>query len=328
MRMFKKVAAMIMAVAMLCSFTALGAEVTIGEIADVNNAAGAPTVEVPYEATTGIDVTVLAYEGTALNGADLVYIDQLTAGSDVDFALDSAGPFGTYTVAMGGTDVATAATATFDYADATPKYDIVVAAAENGYVACDTANLEDLKAGTKINFEFTPFMGYELTSLMVGETESITAVVNGKFTLEVSADATVTAVFTAVEADVVNGDVFTASNVYDIAADADAELEKEQGKSKLTFGKAVEVSGKNARNMGMYVQVWDDEKGEYVDFKTPKGVGPHYRATNPINNQYGIRFFSFEAGKYQVRSYVQYEDVESGELGETIYGDYVEFTVE
>ena len=327
MRMFKKVAAMIMAVAMLCSFTALGAEVTIAPIADVTNAEGAPTVEVSYEATTGIDVTVLAYEGTDLKGANLVYIDQLTAGSEVDFALDSAAPFGTYTVTMGGTDVTTAATQTFNYTDDTPKYDIVVAAAENGYVACDTANLKGLKAGTKINFEFTPFMGYKLTSLMVGETESITAVKNGKFTLEVSASATVTAVFTAVEADA-DGDVFTASNVYDIAADADAELEKEQGKSKLTFGKAVEVAGKNARNMGMYVQVWDDEKGEYVDFKTPKGVGPHYRATNPINNQYGIRFFSFEAGKYQVRSYVQYEDAESGELGETIYGDYVEFTVE
>ena len=203
-------------------------------------------------------------------------------------------------------------------------YDVTVAEYANGYVKADAA-LTDVEADTVINFEFTPHMGYALTSLKINEVESINAVVNGRYALTVAADTTVAAEFTAVAADV-DGDVFTASKVYDIAADADAALDKEKGASKLTFGKAVEVAGKTARNMGMEVQV--KEGDTFVDYATPKGVGPKYRAHTPVNNQFGIRFFSFPAGTYRVRSYVDYEDLATGALGESIYGEYVEFTVE
>ena len=74
MRSFKKIAAMTLAVAMLCSFTALGAEVALTDINDITD--GTTSVTINYTSSAS-QSTVLLYAGTSLSGANVVYIDQL-----------------------------------------------------------------------------------------------------------------------------------------------------------------------------------------------------------------------------------------------------------
>ena len=114
-------------------------------------------------------------------------------------------------------------------------------------------------------------------------------------------------------------------HIYDIAGETNPSDPRDTVASKLAFGKAVEVPGKTIKYMGMKVEVYSETEGKFVDFATPKGAGPLFRATNPINNVYGIRFFGFTTGTYKVTSYVQYEA--NGVIEEPVLGDSVEFTV-
>lgn len=320
MRSFKKIAAMIMAVAMLCSFTALGASVDIGGITLDGNVA-----TIPYTATDADEVTALVYSGTTLGGANLVYIDQFEDGYPIPgIDLDD---YGTYTVVMGGTGVATADTALITYEDTREYYTVTIADTANGYVKADKDLSQPLLAGTVVNLTFAPYIGYELTSFTIGGEDKVGAVENGvySFAYTVEANAEIVATFTAIAADSVAGDAYIAGGIYDVAgADGWSGTEnKNDDPSKLAFGKAVEVPGKTVKYMGMKVEVL--ENGVWVDFTTPKGAGPLFRATNPINNVYGIRFFGFSAGTYKVTSYVQYEA--NGVIEEPVLGDSVEFTV-
>lgn len=312
MRMFKKIAAMIMAVAMLCSFTALGAGVTITGIADVTTKN--PNVVVGYESTDVKDVTVLAYAGEKLEGANLVYINQLAGNSDVGFALGEKDPFGKYTVMMGGTGLATAVSATFDYKDGTPTYKVTLAECANGTVSYDAASLDKIREGSEVSFEFVPYLGYELTSLMVNGEEKIASVDNGNFAIEVAADTTIAPVFAEV--------VATEGKSYTYAETFEVEAIGEEPASNLSFGQAKEVAGKEIKSMGMRVEVYNGSN--WVGFVTTgdEAYGPKFPAARWTSDmKYGIRFFSFPQGTYRVTSYVTYDDGD-------VFGTPVEFTVE
>lgn len=322
MRSFKKIAAMIMAVAMLCSFTVLGASVEISEIALSGNVA-----TITYDATDVDEVTALVYSGTSFSGANLVYIDQFEDGYEIP-AIE-APDYGTYTVALGGTGVATADTDTFEYADTRVFYNVTVADTANGYIKTEADLSEAVLEGTEIELTFAPHIGYELESFTIGGEEKVAAATNGvySYTYVAAGNVEIKASFKLIETAEEAGAVYTSAGIYDVTGEVDPENPKDAEASKLAFGKAKEVAGKVAKNMGMKVEVYDEEKATFVDFKTPAGVGPLFRATNPINNVYGIRFFGFAAGTYKVTSYVQYADAETGALDTEIYGTSVEFTV-
>ena len=318
MRSFKKIAAMIMAVAMLCSFTAFAAEVTSVTVADTTTVNNTANVKVVSNAAQN---TILAYKGTALEGANVVYIDQLNASAfaadGVSFDLGTnASDAGTYTVVVGGTDVATAGKAIFNHTDATPKYTVEVAEYANGTVSYE-GSLVNLNKDTEVTFTIIPYLGYELTSLMVGETESVSAVVDGVYTLTVTANTTITPVFAPVVADA--GASLTYAEMFDV----EAGVEEGDVASKLTFGQAAAKADATITSMGMYVQ--EKVNGEWTDFYT-KGeehYGPEFAAARWTNDyRYGVRFFGFAAGTYKVWSYVKYSD------GTVLNGDAIEFTVE
>lgn len=315
MRSFKKIAAMILAVAMLCSFTALGASVTLTDPTITEG-----TLEFDVTTEDASQVSVIAYQGAG----NVVYIDQLVANSSIP-AIDLGTNYGEYTVIAGGIGVDTAIRKTVTYeAPEIVTYDVTLSDVTNGTVSYDAASLKEVEAGDTINFTFVPYMGYELTSLMVGGTEKVSEAGDGTYALVVEADTTVTATFSEIE--VVGNDVVMYGKNYDIAADAATETPA----SKLFFGQAL---GENVVSMGMYVEVKDGD--DWIGFKTSddpetpgnESVGPYFAASNAkiaAGNKYGIRFFSFLPGTYKVSAY--YETAEAGKVVNT--DTAVEFTVE
>lgn len=317
MRSFKKIAAMIMAVAMLCSFTAFAATVSDFTVADTSTVAPTANVKVESDAAQN---TILAYKGTDPVGANVVYIDQLAGSAfttdGVSFQLGTnAADVGQYTVLVGGTDVAEAKSARFNHTDATPKYDVTLTSADNGTVSYE-GSLTQVAENTEIAFTIVPYLGYELSSLMVNDVESVSAVVNGVYTLTVTADTTITPVFAVVAADA--GESYTYAEMFDL----EAGVEEGDVASKLTFGQATEKADATITSMGMYVQVWSDEANDYVDFYTTgeEHYGPKFAAANwTTDYKYGIRFFGFEQGTYKVWSYVDYSDGASDKGAEIVF---------
>lgn len=326
MRSFKKIAAMIMAVAMLCSFTAFAATVTSVTVADTTTVANTANVVIASDAAQN---TILAYKGTpsTVAGANVVYIDQLNAATvaadGVSFQLGTdAADAGEYTVVVGGTDVSEARTATFNHDDATPKYTVTMEYSDalDGTVSWeeDISLLQPVNAGTVITFKLTPHLGCELVSLLVNGEEKVESVVNGIYVLEVTADTTIKPVF---DWEVASGDgkSYTYAEMFDL----EAGVEEGDVASKLTFGQAEEKTDAEIVSMGMYVQ--EKVGGEWTDFYT-KGdehYGPEFAAARWTNDyRYGVRFFGFAAGTYKVWSYVKYSD------GTVLNGDAIEFTVE
>ena len=170
MRSFKKIAAMIMAVAMLCSFTALGASVDISKI-DVSE------YDVTIQHTSDAkEVTALVYSGKDLSGANLVYIDQFENGYSIPtLTLDP----GTYTVVMGGIDVLSADTDEFTVEDNTQSFNVSATSDANGYIKCDkTGTVEE---NTEISITFAPFVGYELDTFKINGEDKTGAVTNGVY---------------------------------------------------------------------------------------------------------------------------------------------------
>ena len=323
MRSFKKIAAMIMAVAMLCSFTALGATVTLTDIADTTSA----TTEVAISYTSDASQnTILAFAGEALSGANVVYIDQLAKGAtQPKLNLTGAPVDTTYTVWVGGTDVAEAAKDTFFYEDATLKYDVTLVEAEvatrKGDVSYDVASLEQVREGSDINFTFKPYLGYEINSIKLGDD---TVNISGNtYKLTVTGDVTIEPVFTEV---VATAESYTYEKTYDV--DAVGEGETAEPASKLTFGKANEKADATITAMGMLVKKWNaaanQGTGDWEEFKTTgdEEYGPKFPAARWTSDyKYGIRFFAFDPGTYQVTSYVEYSD------GTEVFGVPVTFEV-
>lgn len=313
MRSFKKIAAMTLAVAMLCSFTALGATVDPLNIADVTEGS---EVAINYTSNASQN-TVLVYAGTSLSGANVVYIDQLLAGATRPTVDLTNAPTNTdYTVIVGGADVATAATDTFYYGVQTATYNVTLTAGENGTASADRTLPAEVEENDVVNFTFVPNLGYELTAVEVnGVSQSVT---DNTFALTVTEDTTVQPVFTA-DADLATADSYTYNKVFDLAAEHDEGLSQtgENFASKLFFGSAL-AGEKTITSMGMYV------KKDGAEFTTEEGVGPYFAAAPhkiTTDNKYGIRFYAFAAGSYEVRAYAKYDD------GTTAFGDIIEFTV-
>ena len=319
MRSFKKIAAMALAVAMLCSFTVLGAEVNLTDVADTTSAN--PTVTLNYTSDASQN-TILVYAGTALNNADVVYIDQLAKGAaadGIDVTIPNEAPVDTnYTIMVGGSDVATAATDTFFYSDSTPKYDVTVSPATFGNVSASVGSLTNVIENTDVVFTFAPNLGYEIKNITLNEV--VTAITDNRYTLKVTADTTIVANFTAIDTTATGA--YTYDKIIDVATGAAVENADKDLPSKLVFAKAV---GTDIVQMGMYMQKETATAGVYEDFVTTgeSMYGPYFAAAKWTGDrQYGMRFYAFAAGNYKMQSYTKHGD------GTYTYGNAIEFTVE
>jgi len=317
MRSFKKIAAMTMAVAMLCSFTALGATVELSDIADVTSSNPTVTLEFTSDADQN---TILVYAGTALSNADVIYIDQIANGAAADgidvIIPDDAPVDSTYTVVVGGSNVATADTKTFFYEDATPKYDVTVAPATYGTISKSVDSLTDVVENTEIVFTFAPNLGYEINSVTVNDI--VMPITDNTFTLTVTEDTTLVANFT--EIDTSAEGAYTYDRIIDIAPGNAVENPDKDLPSKLVFAKAV---GTDIVEMGMYLE--KEVEGEYVPFLTTGDAqyGPYFAAAKWTDDlKYGLRFYAFSAGNYRMKSYTKHSN------GDYTYGNAIEFTVE
>ncbi len=318
MRSFKKIAAMTLAVAMLCSFTALGATVSPFDIADVTEGT---EVTINYTSDASQN-TVLVYAGTSLSNANVVYIDQLVKNATrptVD--LTNAPANTTYTVMVGGADVATAATDTFFYGVETATYNVTLTAGANGTASADKDLDVAIEDGDVVNFTFVPNLGYKLDSVLINDVP--TSVSGNTYALTVEGNTTVQPVFAA-DAAIDTAPSYTYEKVFDLTA-ADAENVEKAFDSKIFFGKALaSASEKTIVSMGMYV-IKDGVEFETTDDPATaydESVGPYFAAAKKTaDNKYGIRFYAFPAGNYEVKAYVKYDD------GSYEYGDAVEFTV-
>lgn len=318
MRSFKKIAAMIMAVAMLCSFTALGAEVNIGEIVVTED----NFVTIPFTAKDVEEVTALVYSGEDLSGANLVYIDQFDADAYTDNNVSALPAFkvgeGAHTVLMGGTGLSTATSKSFTgKEELVEEWTVTVAETENGYIKAfidgEEADLSSkITNGTKINLEFAPYIGYELASFTIGGVDKTTSITNTKgvstYAYTAEEDAEIVVTFKEVSVDAAEGGVHTSADIYDVEGTDDND-DKADDSFKLTFGKVVEAAGKDIDEYGMIVEV---KNGDNWDkFYTKSGAGNYFKSlTGLANGAYGMRFFGFTAGTYRVTSYVKYKDAE------------------
>lgn len=320
MRSFKKIAAMVMAVAMLCSFTALAAdpevELNIVEEIDANN----PTIELAYTSTAS-QTTMLVYRGEELEGADVVYINQFAENAD-PVTLDLAGAeTGKYTVVAGGMDVAEADRAVFNYKAVT--YAVALTADQtDGLVEYDyTGDLAAVNKDTEITFTLTATkLGY-IPSVTVDGTP--VSVVAGKFTVKVDGPKTIDVDF--VEATATEKyQSFNGAEIHEFAGNPEAEDNADRFDSKLMFGKAIAPAGETVLEAGMYLAKWNGTDWEgYTSQKYVDVAGPYFKADNMTQDgKYGIRFIRFLAGRYQVKSYVKYGD------DQYAYGEPVEFVVE
>jgi len=321
MRSFKKIAAMIMAVAMLCSFTALAnAVVELAPITapDSDN----PTVTLGYaDTTTATQRTMLVYKGTDLEGADVVYVNQFAEDADaVELNLEGS-ETATYTVVAGGMDAAEADTETFVYTAL--GYNVTLTKSENGFVRTEGADLSEtatvVNKGTVIKLTLLPHVGYIPTVTVNGDSVSVNE--NNEVSITVDAEKAIEVTFVEAEA-TAEYQSFSASEIHTIAGNPDAEDKAEKYDSKLMFGKAIAPAGETITEAGMYLEKWDGSA--FVAYTEPRttAYGPYFKADNMIGGKYGIQFIRFEAGRYQVKSYVKYGD------GQYAYGKPVEFEVE
>lgn len=322
MRSFKKIAAMTIAVAMLCSFTALGASVEIGDIADTSSAN--PTTTLDYTADGVAQVSMIVYQGDINSNANVVYVDQRAANADKpSITLPADSGFGTYNILMGGSGLDAAVSGSFEHVNLRTGNDVSIAVT-NGYVKhnlAGTPTTEDgvmtfteVEDGTSVTLNLSAYLGYELTTFTVNGTSEINAVEGGAYTFEVSEDTAIVATFTAIDAASSNYIPYTSAEIYDIDSEEN-EDDRFAGKSKLSFGKAVAIDGDTLLETGMLVevQVTDEETQEktWDEFTTTgKGQkGPYFAAANRTgDNQFGIRFFGFTQGTYRVCAYAKYEN--------------------
>ena len=198
MRSFKKIAAMIMAVAMLCSFTALAADVALLEVADTDSDTPRVTIGYDWEATTAAQTTMVVYKNEVVNG-DIVYINQFAEDASA-VTLELGNEYGDYTVIAGGMDVATTATETFSYRAL--AYDVTLTVSGNGFVENDytAANLSAtpvaVNKGEVINFEIIPHLGNVATVTVNGENVAV----DGSLAVEVTEAKNIVITFTEVGA--------------------------------------------------------------------------------------------------------------------------------
>lgn len=331
MRSFKKIAAMIMAVAMLCSFTALAAEsVTLIGVDDTNSDNPTVTLGYDWESTTAAQTTMVLYKDAVANG-DIVYINQFANGANA-VELDLGNAYGEYTIVAGGTDVATAVEETFTYSEL--KCDVTLVASEGGRVLNNfdgelSATATAVSKGTKIDFEFLPFVGYTVEVEINGESAGVEAA-GGKRSITVTEDTAINVVFTEVQA-TTEVETFTAAEIHDIEADANAENKDDTIASKLIFGKAIAPNQGDIIERGMYLEKWvtateEDQVSGYQPYAGERNdsTTAFFKANGfTVDGRYGIRFIRFSQGRYRVSSYVKYGNAE-----EPVFGEAVEFVVE
>ena len=114
---------------------------------------------------------------------------------------------------------------------------------------------------------------------------------------------------------------FSGAEIHTIAGNEAAEDKAEKYDSKLMFGKAIAPEGSEILEAGMYLEKWNGTEYEAFAGDRTFPDGPYFKANSMVDGKYGIRFIRFNAGKYQVKSYVK--------IGEDqyVYGIPVEFEV-
>lgn len=326
MRIFKKVIALAIAAAMLCSFSALAAHEATGTTA-VDGTDGKK-----FEVNLNSDAsmyTVLAYTGSSLADANIAYVDQYAAGADVIVTLGDDAESGTYNVLVGGTGVATAASTSYNYVRTVTAFDVTLpASVANGYVEHNADSFTAVEVGTAIEFKFYAHMGYELSELTVNGASVKEAMIGNTYTLTVAAALATEGViavvptFSAVAAAPETGAVYTAGEVFDSGVyEGDEDPDHAGLNTNLTFAKAVPDTGRTVKAMGMKVEKYVD--GAWAPFTTPSGYGPKFAAKAYTSDfMFGIRFVGFNAGTYRVTSYIEYTE------GDDTVGAPVEFVVQ
>ena len=315
MRSFKKIAAMIMAVAMLCSFTALAADpsVTLNIVDEIDS--NNPTIALDYTSTAS-QTTMLVYKGEVLEGADVVYINQFAEGATpVTLDLTDAEP-GKYTVVAGGMDVAEAVSDDFTYKAVT--YAVTLRNDDEGFVEHNYTG-----EFATVTFTFTAKkLGY-IPSVMVDNAP--VSVVDNKLTVTVNDNMEINVDFVEAVA-TENYQSFNGAEIHSFAGDAEAEDNADRFDSKLMFGKAIAPTGETVTEAGMYLEQWNGT--DWVGYETDTIIekyGPYFAADADkitVDGKYGIRFIRFHRGTYRVKSYAKYGD------GLYAYGTPVEFVVE
>ena len=323
MRSFKKIAAMIMAVAMLCSFTALAnAVVELAPITAPDSDNTTVTLGYDWDNTTATQTTMLVYKGTALEGADVVYVNQFEKGAS-SVGLNFEGlEYGDYTVVAGGMGADSADKETFNYRAL--AYNVTLTKSANGFVETEGADLSEtavsVSKGTVIKLTLLPHVGYIPTvtvndaNVDINETNEVSITVDGEKAIVVN--------FEKAEA-TTEYQSFSGSEIHTIEGNEAAEDKADKYESKLMFGKAIAPAGAEILEAGMYLEKWDGSKFvEYTSERTNDAVAGYFKADNmTADNKYGIRFIRFTAGKYQVKSYVKTDK------GDYIYGKAVVFEV-
>lgn len=314
MRSFKKIAAMILAVAMLCSFTAFAGV----NLDNVDASVDAPSIYVDYNSTAS-QTSLLVFKGTELtNAEDVIYINQYS--TTLDRPTVALPGYGDYTVMVGGTDVATAASKKVSYAPVT--YSVTVNSdSSKGYFTHNfEGSLDSIEGGEDIEFFFGPKLGYKVKSVSVDGSTQDVAPAGGSITVTVNSDVVIDVTW---EEDTTEGSAFTSAEIYDIPKDLDAAEEKDQAESKLVFGKVTKRADADPIEVGMYLQKKNAETDLWEDAFTSKNVGPYFAAEEGkvIDSKYGIQFFSFAKGEYKVQSYAKYGE------NDYVYGTEIVFEV-
>ncbi len=323
MRSFKKIAAMIMAVAMLCSFTALAADVELLPVSDADSDNTMVTIGYDWNKTTASQTTMLVYRGEALEGADVVYINQFAEkATPVTLDLTGAEPGG-YTVIAGGMDVAEAKTKTFNFTALT--YDVTLTVTGDGFVEndYDAANLSATPVAVNkdevINFEIIPHLGNVAAVTVNG----VPFAGDGKLSVKVDGAKDIVIAFTeATTTEEVKA--MSGADIHTLPGKPESEDPDEKYESKLMFGKAIAPAGQEILEAGMYLEKLNEENDEFEPYEVERQakVGPYFKAENQIDGKYGIRFIRFNKGTYRVKSYVKYGE------DQYAWGKEVEFVVE
>lgn len=121
----KKILSLVLVIVFVlsCSFVLNVSAATSVSIGEITSDYTLTDVSIPYTVTGGVEtdqITMLVYNsagGVVASETNIVYIDQIShqATGTFDFKMKDGSPNGVYTVLMGGTNIATAASKNFTY---------------------------------------------------------------------------------------------------------------------------------------------------------------------------------------------------------------------
>ncbi|MBR2471195.1 MAG: hypothetical protein IKB55_00790 [Clostridia bacterium] len=203
------------------------------------------------------------------------------------------------------------------------SYNLSINTPENGIAELFATTV---KGGEKVTLNVTPAIGYYIDSVMAGEANITSSVVDvyrgGEIEYAPTADTAFTVTFAEI---VVDNDVTTSTGMTGVDALTLPEVFKGKVNNEavedvsIAFGQVAPATGREMVGYGIYLTYADDSS----DVTTMKpGVGPKFAANSKsADNQFGIIFEQLRPGSYNAQTYIEYTDG-------IVYGIKVPFTVE